>query len=235
MSEGLPTDLPERVARASQAQRAAIERFLAGGPLPEPRQAAAVSSPGQAAAGGEGNSLLVEMLACLGRIESKLDAVQEAQTQELKAEMRAVLAEAMKHAVAAQPPINQGEAQRIFAVLTKLRTETGVRKAPLHDVFEYMVMQGLSGEETARRCKCVPSLISARVRTLKERFGMPVSQLQHYASVLNEMETSVRGDKRRRKGAGPPDDFEGAGLEEDEGDESERGGDAGDGEGENDS
>ena len=36
-----------------------------------------------------------------------------------------------------------------------------------------------------------------------------------------------RGDKRRRKPSGQPDNFEGVGLAEDEGDESERGGDAG--------
>ena len=157
----------------------------------------------------------------------------KAQTEELKAELWKV-AEAIKHTASAQPPINQSEAQRIFAVLTKLRTETGVRKAPLHTVFEFMVMQGLSGEETARRCKCAPSLISARVRTLKERFGIPVSQLHRYASALNELETSVRGDKRRRKRSGLPDNFEGATLEEDGGDEPERGGDAGDPEEEDD-
>ena len=153
-------------------------------------------------------------LASLSRIERKLDAI------------------AIKHIAAAQPPINQGEAQRIFALLTKLRTETGVRKAPLHTVFEYMVTQGLSGEETARRCKCVPSLISARVKTLKDRFGMPVSQLRDYASALNEMETSVRGDRRRRKASGQLGNFEGVGLGEDASYESERGGAAGDEEGE---
>jgi len=135
---------------------------------------------------------------------------------------------------APQPAIDQGEAQRIFAVLTKLRTETGVRKAPLHTVFEYMVMQGISGEETARKCKCAPSLISARVKTLKERFGMSVGQLHNYASAINEMKTAVKGDRRRGRKSGQAEDFERLELGAAENDEQEGDGDGAGGEKEED-
>ena len=59
--------------------------------------------------------------------------------------------EAVRRSAGQEEPINRSEAQRIFAVLAKLRTESGARKAPLHTVFEYLVLQGLSGEQTARQ------------------------------------------------------------------------------------
>jgi hypothetical protein len=145
------------------------------------------------------------------------------QTEEWTSVIRKAVAEGVREAGKQAEPIKESEAQRVFGVLRKLRIETGVRKAPLHTVFEYMVMQGLSGEETARKCKCVPSLISARVKTLQERFGMSVDQLRNYASPLSEMEATVKGDRRRRKSEGRPDDFEGSGSNEDNGEESDMG------------
>ena len=71
--------------------------------------------------------------------------------EQFKAEIRKALAEVLGQNSAKEEPINQSEAQRIFAVLGKLRTETGVRKAPLHTVFEYMVLHGTVRE--ANRAK----------------------------------------------------------------------------------
>jgi hypothetical protein len=138
-------------------------------------------------------------------------------------EIRNALA-AVRRSAGHEEPINRSEAQRIFAVLAKLRTETGARKAPLHTVFEYLVLQGLSGERTPRQCRCAPSLISARVKTLQERFGLSVRQLQNYASALVEMETTVKGDRRHRRASGPPDDFDRPGGPQDDADRQEGGG-----------
>jgi hypothetical protein len=137
-------------------------------------------------------------------------------------EIRDALA-AVRRSAGQEEPINRKEAQRIFAVLAKLRTETGARKAPLHTVFEYLVLQGLSGERTARKCRCAPSLISARVKTLQERFGLSVRQLQNYASALVEIETTVKGDRRHRRASGPPDDFDRPGGPQDDADRQEGG------------
>ena len=137
-------------------------------------------------------------------------------------EIRDALA-AVRRSAGQEEPINRKEAQRIFAVLAKLRTETGARKAPLHTVFEYLVLHGLSGERTARQCRCAPSLISARVKTLQERFGLSVRQLQNYASALVEMETTVKGDRRHRRASGPPDDFDRPGGPQDDADRQEGG------------
>jgi hypothetical protein len=161
-------------------------------------------------------------------------AATSALIEQFKAEIRKVLAEALRQDSVKEEPISQGEAQRIFAVLGKLRTETGMRKAPLHTVFEYMVLHGLSGRQTARRCNCTPSLISARVKTLQARFGLSVRQLQNYASALADIETTVKGDRRRRRSAGQSDDFhrpeqaEDHGTNEEEREEEPFGGEEGD-------
>jgi hypothetical protein len=134
-------------------------------------------------------------------------ATEHREVMEALKEIRDAL-EAVRRSAGKEEPINRSEAQRIFAVLAKLRTESGARKAPLHTVFEYLVLQGLSGEQTARKCRCAASLISARAKTLQERFGLSLRQLQNYASALAEMETTVKGDRRHRRASGPPDDFD---------------------------
>jgi len=137
-------------------------------------------------------------------------------------EIRDALA-AVRRSAGQEEPINRSEAQRIFAVLAKLRTESGARKAPLHTVFEYLVLQGLSGEQTARKCRCAASLISARAKTLQARFGLSVRQLQNYASALAEMETTVKGDRRHRRASHPPDDYDRPGGPQGDADRQEGG------------
>jgi hypothetical protein len=137
-------------------------------------------------------------------------------------EIRDALA-AIRRSAGQEEPINRREAQRIFAVLAKLRTESGARKAPLHAVFEYLVLQGLSGEQAARQCRCAASLISARAKTLQERFGLSVRQLRNYASALVEMETTVKGDRRHSRASGPPHDSDRPGGPQDDADRQEGG------------
>jgi hypothetical protein len=214
MNESVPSDLPARVARASDAQKAAIERVLAGELFPDTRQKATASRPALMAAAMESSSSSVEVLASLGRIERKLDAVQKSQTEELKAELWKV-AGAIKHAAAAQPPISQGEAQRIFSVLQRLRSKRAGMMAPLADVFVATVLEGRSQRAAAKSCGCSPALLSKRVGELETEFGLPLKQLQNYAQPLLEMETSVRGQRYARKGRGAPEDEAGQYDQED--------------------
>lgn len=139
----------------------------------------------------------------------------KAQTEELKAELWKV-AEAIKHSPAAQPSINQGEAERIFAVLQRLRSKRAGMMAPLYDVFIATVLQGRSQRAAARSCDCSPALLSKRVGELEQEFGLPLRQLQNYAKPLLEMETSVKGQRYARKKGGAPQDETGQ-YEEDDG------------------
>lgn len=105
----------------------------------------------------------------------------------------------------------EGEARRVFLLLKRMETGPKERKAPLVAVFRLLVMEGLSQRVVAGRCSCAESLISARVVTIESGFGMPIERLRNFASELREMETAVKGERRRRKSAGAPEDFEGSG------------------------
>jgi hypothetical protein len=143
------------------------------------------------------------------------DDATKAQTEELKAEMRKVVAEAIKHAAAAQQPISQGEAERIFAVLQRLRSKRAGTMTPLYDVFVATVLEGRSQRAAAKSCSCSPALLSKRVREMEKEFGLPLKRLQNYAKPLLEMETSVKGQRFARKKRGAPPDEAGQYEEDD--------------------
>ncbi len=105
--------------------------------------------------------------------------------------------------------VTEGEARKVFLLLKGLETGAKERKAPLGAVFRLLVLEGLSQRVVAGRCGCVESLISARVAAIESGFGMSIGRLRNFASELREMETAVKGERRRKKGAGAPEDFEG--------------------------
>ena len=205
----------------------------AGRPEGEAQEASGAQSShpagGQEVAAGAGSGAVLRPRdqGAEGRINGQNGSTGDSATEhrevmEALKEIRDAL-EAVRRSAGQEEPISRREAQRIFAVLAKLRTESGARKAPLHTVFEYLVLQGLSGEQTARKCRCAASLISARAKTLQERFGLSLRQLQNYASALAEMETTVKGDRRHRRASGPPDDFDRPGGSQGDGDRQEGG------------
>jgi hypothetical protein len=101
--------------------------------------------------------------------------------------------------------VKESEATRIFAILQKLKSQRAGESAPLYDVFVATVLDGLSQSAAAKRCECSPAQMSKRVKQLKVEFGMPLKQLQNYAKPLLDMQTSVKGDRRRKRkpGSGP--------------------------------
>ncbi len=101
--------------------------------------------------------------------------------------------------------VKESEATRIFAILQKLKSKKPGESAPLCDVFVATVLDGLSQSAAAKRCKCSPAQMSKRVKELKMEFGMPLKHLQNFAKPLLEMQTSVKGDRRRKRkpGSGP--------------------------------
>jgi hypothetical protein len=93
-------------------------------------------------------------------------------------------------------------AEKVIAMVSKLRSERGKQKAPLLDVFNYLVLDGISKIQAATQCGCTPGLISLRVKELESRFGMPVEQLQAFQSVVRERSSSVKGDEFRTRKQG---------------------------------
>ena len=105
--------------------------------------------------------------------------------------------------------VTQGEARKVFLLLKHLESGAKERKAPLAAVFRLLVLEGLSQRLVAGRCGCAESLISARVVTIESGFGMSIGRLRNFASELREMETAVKGERRRKKSSGAPEDFDG--------------------------
>lgn len=102
----------------------------------------------------------------------------------------------------AAAPVQKSEALRVFEIVRKLRSESGKEVAPLFDVFNYLVLDGLSQRQAAKKCDCSIGTMSLRVTALEERFELTIEQLRGFASDLKEMESTVKGDKYRRKSEG---------------------------------
>jgi hypothetical protein len=131
------------------------------------------------------------LLAGLKRIEGKVDVV-EGRIARLEPR--------------AEVPITEEEAKRVFMLMKSLEGGRKQHKAPLPVVFRLTVLEGRSQAWVARDCECVPALISRRVKVIESRFGMPLERLRNFASVLAEMERSVKGDGCRTRKRGAPRD-----------------------------
>jgi hypothetical protein len=108
--------------------------------------------------------------------------------------------------------IKESDGKRVFAIFKRLATDKSIIKAPLETVFRLTVLEGRSQARVAKDCKCVPALISRRVKTIESRFGMSVEQLRNFASTILEMETSVKRDRyQKRKGGNSSDETAGYG------------------------
>jgi hypothetical protein len=154
----------------------------------------------------EGQALVpvVAAKAVVTSVESAMDRFD----RRLEAERKLVLDIKRGGAVGSGIQVTEGEARKLFLLLKGLETGPKERKAPLGAVFRLLVLEGLSQRVVAGRCRCAESLISARVATIESGFGMPIERLRNFASDLREMETAVKGERRRKKSAGAPEDFE---------------------------
>jgi hypothetical protein len=96
-------------------------------------------------------------------------------------------------------PMNQGEAQRVFALMQSLEDGPKLRKAPLAWVFRFLVMEGHSQKQAAVECGCAPSLISKRVKAIEEKMRSPIQRLRLLGRSLGDMERGNRSDRRRTR------------------------------------
>jgi hypothetical protein len=194
LTGAIPTDALARYLAATPEQRAAADRFLRG-VAAEPGG----GDPGGAGAEPGGGS---GVQAALRRIEQKVDA--------LRARLEG-------GAAGREAEAGEREAERVFRLLQRLEGGPKQRKAPLPAVFRLLVLGGLSQRAAAARCGCAESLISARAAAIERAFGLSLERLRSYAAALSEMERAVRGDRRRRRSTGRPEDFERSEAEEEGG------------------
>lgn len=100
-----------------------------------------------------------------------------------------------------ESPLEKSEAARVFGLIKNLRASPRDRKAPPAMVFDLVVLQDLPQKDAALKCRppCSEGTISKRVTEIEKLFGLTIEQLKNLRSDIREIESSVKGDRRRRK------------------------------------
>jgi hypothetical protein len=101
-----------------------------------------------------------------------------------------------------QEAANATEATQVFGLLMSLKSKRVGMKAPLYDVFVMVVLEDKSQREAAKACDCTEGLMSARVKELRGIFDRSIQQLKALRRPILEMQTAVKGDRRRKRAPG---------------------------------
>jgi hypothetical protein len=92
-------------------------------------------------------------------------------------------------------PASDNEARRLFALMEALESESKYRKAPVTRVFQLYCKDGLSREEVARQCGCVPSLITLRLQAIERKLGRKPAELRQFSSQFERIGESLSDDR----------------------------------------
>jgi hypothetical protein len=92
-------------------------------------------------------------------------------------------------------PASENEARRLFALMEALESESNYRKAPVTRVFQLYCKDGLSREEVARQCGCVPSLITLRLQAIERKLGRKPAELRQFSSQFERISDSLSDDR----------------------------------------
>jgi hypothetical protein len=97
-----------------------------------------------------------------------------------------------------EEPVSEDTARQLFALVKQLETESSWRKAPVLQVFRLYCMEGLTGQQIAKRCACAKSLIILRLKQLREKLGRDPAELRQYSDHFDRIEDSLN-DPRAKK------------------------------------
>ena len=110
-------------------------------------------------------------------------------------------------------PISDNEARVLFASIKALESESNYRKAPVTRVFQLYCLDKLSRNETAKACRCVPSLITLRLKVIHKKLGRKPLELRgissHFEGIADSLTDSRAPHidrKRAIDGSDPPDE-----------------------------
>jgi hypothetical protein len=81
-------------------------------------------------------------------------------------------------------PIPDNVVQLMFAALEKLGAKKQYRKAPLLEVLRLYCIKKYSRNKVAQNCRCVPSLITLRLKEIENAFGRPPKALRESSTHL---------------------------------------------------
>jgi hypothetical protein len=107
--------------------------------------------------------------------------------------------------------VTDDEAGRLFALLKQLDDETKVRRAPVIQVFRLYCLDNLSREAVAKRCGCVPSLITKRLHAIEKKLGRKPTELRKLSSQFERIDDSLSDSRAKhvhRKSAIDEGDFD---------------------------
>ena len=93
---------------------------------------------------------------------------------------------------------SENEARRLFALVEAMESETNYRKAPVTRVFLLYCGRGLSRDEVAKRCRCVPSLITLRLQAIEQKLGRKAAELRQLSGHFERMAESLTDERARR-------------------------------------
>jgi hypothetical protein len=121
-----------------------------------------------------------------------------ATTEQYAAVERILGANADSEAAADVEPVGEDLAVRLFGLVNALESETNYRKAPVIRVFYLYCVKTLTRAEVARACRCVPSLVSLRLRTIEKKLGRKPKELRCFSSEFERISDSLSDSRARR-------------------------------------
>lgn len=95
-------------------------------------------------------------------------------------------------------PVDENVARQLFALVEQLELKTNYRKAPVTRVFQLYCLEGISRNAVAKKCKCAPSLITARLKSLEKTLGRPPSELRSISSHFDGMVDSFSDPRAKQ-------------------------------------
>lgn len=188
MNATISTSLLLQILQATPEQLAAIERFLAGRPLPDSQEnpaPACSETASQSPRSTNGHTAAIEGDPATGRFCIRVLPANEA-----------------SQVTAGEPPEpvheNLGVAAKVLELLTALDPEQRLRKAPPIKVFLLRFRENLSRSEIARICRCSETLVAVRLRTIQAKLPWRPQQLRELSAHVEAMQEAVSDSKARR-------------------------------------
>jgi len=90
------------------------------------------------------------------------------------------------------------EACRLFALLKLLESESNYRKAPVTRVFQLYCLESQSRNAVAKACRCVPSLITLRLKSIEKKLGRKPAELRTLSTHFEKIADSLTHPNARR-------------------------------------
>jgi hypothetical protein len=95
--------------------------------------------------------------------------------------------------------ISEEELRRIYAqILLTAKEQSGVREAPLREVFDFYCLKGFSAQEVAVKLGCSKATVMNRLGTLRELAGVAAEKLRAYKPFFEQTERALRDPRARR-------------------------------------